>query len=37
VKFLLLFLLCFVAVIKLDDYLLNMNAIKRIRKAGRKG
>ena len=36
-RYLLLFLLCFAVVIKLDDYLLDMNAVKRIRAAGRKG
>jgi hypothetical protein len=35
-SFLLLFLICFVVVIKVDDYLLNMNAVKRIRAAGKK-
>jgi hypothetical protein len=35
-SFLLLFLICFAVVIKVDDYLLNMNAIKRIRAAGKK-
>jgi hypothetical protein len=35
-SFLLLFLASFAFVIKLDDYLLDMNAVKRIRAAGRK-
>jgi hypothetical protein len=35
-SFLLLFLICFAFVIKLDYYLLERNAVKRIRAAGKK-
>jgi hypothetical protein len=35
-SFLLLFLICFAVVIKVDSYLLERNATRRIRAAGKK-